>query len=160
MPCSQHGKVEKGCVAYFAADLLAFTLENDISKMKDGPLDQALLRLVTRHKELKDSLSKDDEEYCKTLIFGLNTKLASRKHAMFGAQLAVFIDPATIQHVHRQLYRTRLRRMGTWIGFTEFVTLAEIYRIRFWLAVPSGARWRRWEIKADQHDTLIDNPAL
>lgn len=159
MPCSKHDKVDADCVECFAADILAFTLGNDISKMKEDLLDQGLRRLVKRYEELKDSLSKDDNEYCNTLIFGLNTKLAGRKHAMFGKQLAVFLDPNTIQFSHRELYRARLRKMGTWIGFTEFVTMADIYRIRFWLAVPSGNRWRRWEV-GDPRDPLIANPAL
>ena len=159
MPCAQHEKVAKGCVSCFGADLLAFTLNNDIIKMEGSTLDRELPRLVKRHGELKGSLSEDDDEYCDTLIFGLNTKLAARKHALFGAQLAVFLDPAAIQFAHRELYRTRLRRMGTWIGYSEFTTLAEIYQVRFWLAVPSGVRWRRWQV-GTIGDTDIANPAL
>lgn len=159
MPCPQHVKVDKGCVACFAADLLTFTLDTDIAGMAEKLLDQQLRPLVKRYEELKGDLSKEDQEYCRTLIFGLNAKLAARKHALFGAQLVVLIDPGTIQNQHRQRYRARLRQMGTWIGFTEFETLAEIYRVRFWLAVPAGGRWRRWEI-GDPRDPLIANPAL
>ncbi|HZJ63346.1 MAG TPA: hypothetical protein VFD36_07450 [Kofleriaceae bacterium] len=131
MPCLKHQKVDDGCVECFAADILAFNLGNDIVGMKENLLDQGLRRLVKRYGQLKESLSKDDAEYCNTLIFGLNTKLAARKHALFGMEMAVFLDPNTIQFAHRQLYRARLRKMGTWIGYSEFVTLADTYRIRF-----------------------------
>jgi hypothetical protein len=161
MPCPQHAKVDKDCVSCFAADLLAFTLTNDIVKMADQTLDRELARLVKRHGALKSSLSGDDEEYCNTLIFGLNTRLAARqpRHALFGAELPVFIDPAAIRFTHRELYRSRLRRMGTWIGYSEFTTLADIYEVQFWLAIPSGARWRRFQI-GRVGDTDIANPAL
>src|SRR5262245_754095 len=159
MPCLKHQKVDDGCVECFAADILAFNLGNDIAKKKENLLDRGLRRLVKRYGQLKESLSKDDAEYCNTLIFGLNTKLAARKHALFGMEMAVFLDPNTIQFAHRQLYRARLRKMGTWIGYSEFVTLADTYRIRFWLAVPSGNRWRRWEVGTGGA-TQINNPAL
>ncbi|HEY0993714.1 MAG TPA: hypothetical protein VGD80_41955, partial [Kofleriaceae bacterium] len=159
MPCSEHHKSDDKCVDCLAADILAFTIDNDIARMDESDLDKRLGLLVTRYERLKASFSKDNEEYYNTLIFGLNTKLVARKHAMFGQQLAVFLDPNTIQFSHRQLYRARLRRMGTWIGFSEFVTLADIYRVRFWLAIRSGNRWRRWEV-GDVRDPLIANPAL
>jgi hypothetical protein len=159
MPCSDHGLVPGDkCSACFAADLLAFTLNTDFTSI-DKRLDKQIRLLEKDYNALKSGLEGDDAEYCKTLIFGLNTRLAARKHRLFGTELAVLIDPNTIQNQHRQAYRRRLSQWGTWIGFTEFTVLADIYRVRFWLAVPAGGRWRRWLI-GDAQDGIVANPAL
>jgi hypothetical protein len=160
MPCSDHGLIAGDkCSACFAADILAFTLNTDFTSIDKRLLDKQLRPLEKDYNALKSGLDGDDAEYCRTLIFGLNTKLAARKHRLFGAELAVLIDPNTIQNQHRQAYRARLRQWGTWIGFTEFTVLAEIYHVRFWLAVPAGGRWRRWRI-GDAQDGVVANPAL
>ncbi len=160
MPCADHQpKSEKKCVSCFAADILALTLSDEVSDMEEKLLDHKLRPLASWYEGLKKNLGKNDAEYCSNVIFNLNARLVARKHALFGSAQAQFIQPNAIQPQHRKRYRDRLRQMGTWIGFTEFTILADLFRVHFWIAVPSGQRWRRWEVGSAQ-DTNINNPAL
>lgn len=112
MPCTEHQLSSRSggreCVACFAADVLDFTaqLENPAFK-----LQHLLKQLEGRYRELAPE--GDERDYCRSLIFGLNTKLVARKLPLFGTTQLSPVMPQQILATHRDAYRARLRRMGT-----------------------------------------------
>ncbi|MHA7631698.1 OTU domain-containing protein [Corallococcus sp. M7] len=157
MPCADHEATTKSCVSCFAADLLALDLGDSGGKGKASMpkgLDKKVNALVTRYKSDLE-LDSADEDYCRSLIASLNVQLFELG-LRFGAQ----VDPRAIQPVHRDGYRERLRRMGTWVGITEFEALAALFHVRFYIAIPvRGGNSRRYEVGAGEPG-FIPTPAL
>ena len=77
VPCVEHGsKSNKKCISCFAADVVDLTLDAT-GKLEKSDLNKRLGELLERYGELKRS--KDEDEYCRSVIFGLNTQLVARK---------------------------------------------------------------------------------
>lgn len=153
VPCITHvsGSSRSTCVACFTADVLqlAYNIEPKTIKNNLDKLEKRFKSLAPRGEDL---------DLCNSVIQALNTQLlAGKAKLLFGS--TPVLDPDTITWEHRQLYRDGLRRMGTWVGFTEFGVLARMFGVRFYIAYPSQQRLRRVEV-GNPYDRLIANPAL
>ena len=153
VPCITHvsGSSRSTCVACFTADVLqlAYNIEPKTIKNNLDKLEKRFKSLAPRGEDL---------DLCNSVIQALNTQLlAGKAKLLFGG--TPVLDPDTITWEHRQLYRDGLRRMGTWVGFTEFGVLARMFGVRFYIAYPSQQRLRRVEV-GNPYDRLIANPAL
>lgn len=154
MPCSAHASgSNESCVACLAADLLSFDVK---VKEKSKTLKFDLKALVKRYKALAPK--GEDGENCRCALGYINSVLgASDLDLILGDGGGV--ELGQIQAGHRVLYRQRLRRMGTWIGFTELHRLAVAFGVRFSIAVPSGNRWRLVQV-GPEDATLIPRLVL
>lgn len=142
MPCAKHVSSNSTCIECFTVDVLDLT--QTLASLDDRTLGHRLLALAKRWSSLAPT--GENAECCKSVIYGLNTHLMARKHALFGASGAVAIAPAAITAQHRVLYRARLQTLGCWIGVTELEVLARLLGVRFRICFPARPRALAFEV--------------
>lgn len=143
MPCNIHNVTLGNCVSCFCNDLIALTgaIRADA---KAVPAKSGAAALAKRCAAFKD-LSADDRDLIRSLTRAVNAEIL--KH-----ESAEWIDPlkerdsscagGPVTAGERVAYRARLSLLGTWIGFTEFTVITEIFDVKFQIMMSvSSADW-------------------
>ncbi|XXF75370.1 hypothetical protein P2318_20115 [Myxococcaceae bacterium GXIMD 01537] len=160
MPCSAHAHSPKNCLPCFTNYLVK--LADDVrADAKNLPDKQVVTEVNNRYGGLKD-LSKDDKDLIRSITRTVNAEILKHKGA------SVFVDPlkerdgssagGPITANERTAYRARLRQMGTWVGFTEFAVLAEMYNVRFHIMMQtSRGGWTAIAVDGGNLDLCVRN---
>ncbi|MBN9685861.1 MULTISPECIES: hypothetical protein [unclassified Corallococcus] len=163
MPCSNHStEADADCVPCFVEH--ALRVNSIIAQWKKDELDEDAKKELQEHRKSLDSqyralkLQGDNTDLCRIILRELNGHFRRLEASTIGDWKA--ITNWTITNEHLALYRSRIRKMGIWIGFTELNRLGLMFSVRFRIAIPSEKDWRYLTAGDPESTWEVNNTAL
>ncbi|MGC4065296.1 MAG: hypothetical protein QM784_11745 [Polyangiaceae bacterium] len=148
MSCTAHASKTKNCRECFGNELIALALrvQRDIGAM---PNSVQLQLLKKEYASLALAAQKDSKEFvalCASLLSTINVAILSNNGEPISWEDAPAQVVAPVSAQERLAYLGRLKRMGTWVGYTEFTVIARCFDLCFGIMVRVDDHWERMDI--------------